>query len=186
MKYDLARPDARLSAVLLSPLERMEWTTLPTWGKILAGIGALAQLLIADAFVGALLLVIVIGMADYIVGVKAARMANDYDPQAAHRGAMGKMSGILILLLIRAVEGWVSFQGLGNTKGAAATAVAISLFAVDLQSIAHHRESFGAKPIPVLGRLLEWIQDFANSRLPDPAGTPRRRASDVQPLDDPK
>lgn len=182
MNYKIARRDARLSAVLFSPFDRLE--AGGNWAKAMAPIGALAQYAYHDAFIGALAFVIVSGIADYIVGVRAARLTGAYDVQLAHRGALGKISGLLLLLLVRSFEHYLYLQGLTpNTRGIMATAIAISLFAVDLQSIAHHREEMGAQPIPVLGTVLAWLQRLASSRMPpDPAPppTPGRRAEDKQ------
>jgi holin family protein len=184
VNYNLSRRDARFSAVFLSPFDRLEQG--PVWAKAIGAIGAIYQYLRTDAFSGALLLVVFIGMIDYWLGVKAAKSTNSYDPIVAHRGVMGKICGVLLLFLVRLVEGYIGAQGLGDTKGAAATAIAISLFAVDLQSIAHHREAFGAQPIPILSAVLAWIQRLATamfaSRLPpDLPGTPQRRAEDPKP-----
>lgn len=181
MYYSTFRRDARFSAVFLSPLERLEVT--PTSGKVFAAIAGIYQYLRTDAFSGALLLVIFIGMVDYWLGVKAAKSTNSYDPVIAHRGVMGKICGVLLLFLVRLVESYIQAQGLGNTHGAAATAIAISLFAVDLQSIEHHREEFGAAPIPVISAILAWLQRLASDRIPaapDPAA-PARRVDDPKP-----
>lgn len=180
MNYKISSRDARLSAVLLSPFDRLE--AGGSWAKAMAGIGALAQYAYHDAFVGALLFVIVSGIVDYIVGVRAARLTGTYDVQVAHRGALGKISGLLLLLLVRSFEHYLFLQGLTpNTRGIMATAIAISLFAVDLQSIAHHREELGAQPIPVLGAVLGWIQKFAASKVPPDPAAPARRAEDPKP-----
>ena len=180
MNYKMSGRDAPLSTVLFSPFERLDMN--PLWGKAMALLAALYQYLRTDAFSGALLLVVFIGIVDYWLGVKAAKSTKTYDPVIAHRGAMGKISGVLLLFLVRVLEGFIQAQGWGDTHGAAATAIAISLFAVDLQSIAHHREEFGAQPIPLLGAFLSWIQRLASSRIPDvPADTPTRRVDDPQP-----
>lgn len=178
MKYSMRRHDARLAAALLSPLDRVEH--LSTWGKVFAFGGAIWQYATTSAFSVALFLVLIAAIADYLLGVKASKWNGTYTPQAAHRGALGKMTGLLIAMLLRTVEYFILVQGLGDTKGMLATAVALSLFASDLQSIAHHRESFGAKPIPVLSSALEWIQRLAASRIPGPPdpNTPQRRAGD--------
>jgi hypothetical protein len=158
MDYRMSGRDARFSTVLFSPFDRLEMN--PLWGRGLAGLGAVIQYLRTDAFSLALLMVVLVGIIDYWLGVKAAKSTSpsSYDPIVAHRGAMGKVSGVLLLFLVRVLEGFVQLQGWGNTKGAAATAIAISLFIVDFQSIAHHREEFGAQPIPLLGAFLNWIQ----------------------------
>lgn len=163
MKYPMSAKDAPFSAVFLSPFERLELN--PNWGKVVAATGAVYQYLRTDAFSGALLLVVAVGIIDYWLGVKAAKSTKPptYDPVIAHRGAMGKVSGVLLLFLIRILEGFIQAQGWGNTKGAAATAIAISLFIVDLQSIAHHREEFGAQPIPLVSPFLTWVQRLISS-----------------------
>lgn len=176
----MAGKDAPLSVVLYSPFERLEMN--PLWGKAMAMLGALYQYLRTDAFSGALLLVVAVGIVDYWLGAKAAKLTKTYDPVVAHRGAMGKISGVVLLFLVRVLEGFIQVQGWGDTHGAAATAIAISLFAVDLQSIAHHREEFGAQPIPLLGAFLSWVQRLASAKIPaPPADTPSRRVDDPQP-----
>lgn len=164
MRYTLSAKDAPFSAVFLSPFERLELN--PNWGKVVAALAAVYQYLRTDAFSGALLLVVAVGIVDYWLGVKAAKSTKTFDPVIAHRGAMGKISGVLLLFLIRILEGFIQAQGWGNTKGAAATAIAISLFAVDLQSIAHHREEFGAQPIPLVSPFLAWLQRAMSQLLP--------------------
>lgn len=178
MKYSIRRHDAPLSAILLSPLERIEHA--PVAVRVFGVAGAAWQYLTTSAFTVALFLVFITAVFDYVLGVKASRWAGTYTPQAAHRGALGKMAGLGIAMLIRVLEHFILVQGLGDTKGMLATAVALSLFATDIQSIAHHRESFGAKPIPVLSSVLEWIQRFASSRIPGPpdSAAPQRRAGD--------
>jgi hypothetical protein len=181
VRYDLNSRDARLSAVFLSPFDHLEMT--PSWGKVVAAITAIYQFIRTDAFSGALLLVVLIGMIDYWLGVRAAKASKTYNTVIAHNGAMGKICGVILLFLVRLLEGYIHAQGLGDTHGAAATAIAVSLFAVDLQSIAHHREEFGASRIPVLSAALAWLEKFADSKIPEPPdpAPPRRRAQDPKP-----
>ena len=157
-------PADRLLAILTSPVRRLD--EIPVWGGITATAAAMWQLAVDDLFASSLVIVLVAGVADYCVGVKAARHANRYDARAAHAGAMGKMSGLILLFLLRLLEWWASSHELVTTNGAIATAVAVSLICVDLQSIATHRESFGARPIPVLSQVLNWLQQLALSRIP--------------------
>lgn len=181
MQFKLSHRDARLSAVFLSPFDRLDLA--PGWGKAAGVLLGAYQYVRTDAFSGALLLVVFIGMIDYWLGVKAAKSTNSYDPIVAHRGVMGKICGILLLFLVRLIESYIQAQGLGDTHGAAATAIAFSLFAVDLQSIAHHREEFGAQPIPFLGAVLAWLDRFASSKIPPPPAqdVPARRAEEPTP-----
>lgn len=172
-------PTSSFLSVFLSPLERLESA------KVIAIIAACFQYLLTDAFAGAFVLVFVAGVADYRIGVKAAKLLKQYDPIAAHRGWLGKMSGFCLLLMIRALEYYLRGQGF-DWHGALATGVALSLFVVDLQSIAHHREELGAQPIPVLSSLLAWLQNWiqrmTESKLPSPPAvdTPARRAEDAK------
>jgi len=155
----------RLPVVLLTPVERA--ADVPAWGKLLALAAAAYSWLRSDMFAGALLLTIVAAAFDYWVGVKAAKHTDTYDPGLAHGGAMSKVSGVLLLLLLRGAEAWALSQvGVADTRGAVATAVAVSLFTVDLQSIAHHRESFGAPPIPVLSKVFAWLHAVAGGKVP--------------------
>jgi hypothetical protein len=172
-------PNSSFLSVFLSPLERLESA------KVIAVIAACFQYLVSDAFAGAFVLVFIAGVADYLIGVRAARLLDQYNSLIAHRGWLGKMSGFCLLLMIRALEYYLRGQGL-DWHGAIATGIALSLFVVDLQSIAHHREELGAKPIPVLSSLLSWfqtwIQRMTEAKLPAaPADTPARRVEDVKP-----
>jgi len=178
----LSRHDARLPAFFYSPVDRI--LESPVWAKSLAGAGAVYQYVRADAFLSALFLVAVVGVVDYILGIKAARSKGiPWSRELATRGAYGKISGWILLGLVRAVEHWLYLQQLipQNSRGMFAIAIGISLILVDLQSIANHRESFGAKPIPGLSWVFAQIRRivFAFSKLPpDPADAPNRRADD--------
>lgn len=151
-------------SALMTPLQRVE--DAPTWGKLLGVLLAVWQYVTHDLFGGALLLVFVTGAVDYVLGIKAAKHAGTYDPKIAHAGFIGKLSGMLLIFILHFFEHWARLHSFIDTRGALAIALAISLFAVDLQSIAHHRESFGARPIPVLSNILGWLQALASKRVP--------------------
>jgi phage-related holin len=150
----------------LTPLMRLDET--PAWGKMLGALLAVWHYVTHDLFGGVLFLVFITGAADYLFGVRAAKHAGTYDPRIAHAGFIGKLSGMVLIFILRFFEHWASTNSLIDTKGALSIALAISLFAVDLQSIAHHRESFGARPIPVLSNILSWLQALASKRVPPP------------------
>jgi hypothetical protein len=154
----------KLSAVLFSPVRRLGET--PEMGQAMAVLVGIWQALTSSVFGGALALVLLTSVLDYIVGVKAAKVMGRYQPGIAHAGAMGKITGVLLLLIVRLFEGWVSATGFLETRGGIATALAVSLIAVDFQSIAHHRETFGARPIPFLSSLVAWMQNAAAGKLP--------------------
>lgn len=164
--------------LLLQPLERIASDT-PTWGWALAWLGAGWQWLKGDAFSSLLALIVAVAAADYYYGVKAARLHQRFNPLLAQRGWHGKVSGVVLLLGVRLFEGWATSSQLIDSKGGIATALGIALLSVDFQSIAHHRESFGAAPIPVLSAVLAWMRGLGGSReLPPP---PRDGGPDAAP-----
>lgn len=160
-----------LKKILIAPLERLTQDT-PAWGWLLAWLGGFWQWLKGDAFSSLLALIVLMAAADYYYGTKAARFTQQFSPQAAQRGWHGKMSGVVLLLGIRLFEGWAATSGLVDSKGGLATALGIALLTVDLQSIAHHRESFGAAPIPILSNILAWIRSVASVKLPPEPSAP--------------
>jgi hypothetical protein len=170
-----------IKKLLVQPLERVAADT-PFWGWVLAWTGSFWQWLRGDAFSTLLVLIVAVAFCDYYYGVKTARLSQQFNPLLAQRGWHGKMSGLVLLLAIRLFEGWTAASGLVDTKGAVATALGIALLSVDLQSIAHHREGFGATPIPVLSPVLAWVRSFAGVKLPPPRETSAPPASDP-PLD---
>src|SRR5688572_24336914 len=95
----------KLSTVILSPLRRL--TETPEGGQALAILAGIWQSLSASVFGKALALVLLTGAIDYAVGVKAARHTGSYQPGIAHAGAMGKITGVALLLIVRLFEGWI-------------------------------------------------------------------------------
>lgn len=162
--------------LLVAPLERL--SDAPTWGWLAAWVGGAWQWLRGDAFSSLLGLIVLIAGADYYYGTKAARFANKFNPTLAQRGWHGKMSGLVLLLGIRLFEGWVAAAHLVDSKGGIATAVGIALITVDLQSIAHHRETFGAVPIPVLSTVFSWMRGVVSVKLPPPGPDPSDPSQD--------
>lgn len=162
--------ELRFFDALTAPIDRL--SLLPPWVKLTAILAALVQYIEHDAFGFALFILIASGVFDYYYGVKAARYLGKYDPMLAHAGAMGKLGGVLLLFLVRLIEHYIHVQGLLDTHGAAATAVAVSLIAMDIQSVAHHRESFGARPIPILSALLSRFQSVVSAKVSRSGGQP--------------
>ena len=166
------RYDVRLySTALVSSIFRLQ--EVPGWGWITSAAAGLLALVCREALVGILVLQFLAGVADYWYGVRTAKLRGTYSPLVAHAGAVGKSAGIVLVFLVRGAEWWASAFGLvPDTRGWVAVTIAASLFLVDLQSIANHREELGARPIPVLSRLLELAQALLAKKLPDPGGRP--------------
>lgn len=167
MRFDAAA--LKMSRIWLAPFERL--TETPPQIVPLAGLTALWTYVKADTFWGALCILVLCAGFDYIVGRQAAKLRpvghpHAYNPKLAHAGAMGKLTGIVLVLLVRVLEGWLEIHGYAALgSGGIATALTVSLIAVDLQSIDHHRKSFGAAPIPVLSHILNGLQSLASSRV---------------------
>lgn len=156
--------------LLVQPVERLAADT-PFWGWVVALLGSTWQWLAGDAFTTLLLLIVSVAGCDYYYGTKAAYLNGQFSPQMARRGWHGKMSGIVLLLAVRLFEGWASLAHYVDSRGSVATLLGIALLSVDLQSIAHHREAFGAAPIPVLGPILAWMRTIGPIR--EPSASPR-------------
>lgn len=163
--FDL-RAGEQLLRAIAAPVDRL--LDLPPWAQLLALLGGMVQYIEHDTFGAALTMVVVSGVVDYWCGVKAAKYLMVYDPQMAHAGAMGKVTGVLLLLIMRLLEHLIFTEGILNTHGAISASIGISLMLVDLQSIAHHRETFGAAPIPIMSRCLELVRTVLEAKLPGP------------------
>lgn len=161
--FDLRAGQQFLQA-LAAPVDRL--LDMPPWAQLLALLGGVAQFVQHDTFGGALAMIMFSGVVDYWCGVKASRYLGVYDPKMAHAGAMGKITGILLLLITRLMEHLLFTEGLINTHGSVATSIAVSLILVDLQSIAHHRETFGASPIPVVSKGLGFVRAVLEAKFP--------------------
>lgn len=165
MAYHISHRDARLSAVLFSPLDRIQ--SGPTWTKVIAGIGSLIEFAYHDAFIGALAFAFVAAAFDNRMGIKVARLAGQVDTIAVKRDVLEKVSGLFLLLLIRSFEHYLFLQNIApNTRGIVATAAAIGLFTSYVRSVLRHREEIGAKPWPIIGAVIDWIQQLGAARVP--------------------
>ena len=165
MQYNLARRDARLSAALLSPVDRL--VSGPAWTKVFAVFGSLLEFAYHDAFIGALAFAIVAAAFDNRMGIKVAQLIGKVDANAVKRDVLEKVSGLCLVLLIRSFEHYLFLQGVApNTRGIAGTIAAVGLFAAYLHSILQHREEIGARPVPVLGAIVDWISQIFAAKLP--------------------
>jgi hypothetical protein len=160
----MAHPVSSPLHAIVSPMDRLASASpeIQVGAMLIAAIQWVAR----DLFAGALMLVIFAGVSDYLLGGRIARMKGEWNGNAARNGVVGKMSGVFLCLLIRFFEAWLAQQADLNTHGAVATGLAVSLFAVEVQSIAFHRESVGARPIPILSSILDWMQRMAGNKIP--------------------
>jgi hypothetical protein len=170
MKY----PDKpRLRCIVLAPLVAMR--DAPAWGKAWAGIMGGIQFVVSDLFTGILALVAVSGAVDYLYGRKIARITQTFDPLKADFGLHNKIVGIILLLIVRTFEHWITkidVADLGwtlNTHGMLAVALAVLLLAKELDSIDHHRQTLGGAPWPIFDQFLGLLRRFPAGKMPPPA-----------------
>jgi phage-related holin len=154
----------RLSALFLSPFRRLAET--PEGGMAAAGLAALGQWMIGGLFGVALLLVLATAFIDWLAGVVTAHRLHEYKAGIAYNGALSKLLGLVLVMLVRALEGFIAYAGLLDSNGWLATAAAVSLVAVDLVSIAKHRRRLGGEPIPFITALTDWLQASLIDKLP--------------------
>jgi hypothetical protein len=165
-------------AALVAPFHRID--EAPLWGKLLGAVGGLGAFLITDLFTSALFLIVASGAYDYFLGTRIARLRGTYDSLMAHAGALSKVSGVALMMLVRMSEHWMLTAGLVNTRGWIAAALTLSLFAVDLESIQQKREELGARPVPGLSTLTHWLHQVISRVLPETPQFPHdRRDPDV-------
>ena len=154
----------KMTALLLSPVRRLMET--PESGAVTAVILALWQKMTGTPFGYALTLVIITTAIDYVAGSITAHSLKEYKSGLAYNGALSKILGLVLVLLVRALEGFVAKTSFFDTNGALATAAAVSLIAVDLVSISKHRQRLGGTPIPFVSALADWIQEAVLNKLP--------------------
>lgn len=166
MQYDVAHKDGRLSAVLLAPVDRL--LSGPAWTKIFAALGSLLEFAYHDAFIGALAFAIVAAGFDNRMSIKVAQLTTSkVDPIGVKRDVLEKVSGVCLVLLIRTFEHYLFLQGVApNTRGIAGTIAAVGLFAAYLHSILRLREEIGARPVPVIGAVIDWLTQIFASKIP--------------------
>jgi hypothetical protein len=170
----------KIRCLVLAPFLAMR--DAPTWGKAWAWIMGMVQFLTADVFTGIISLVAVAGGVDYLYGRKIARLTQTFEPLKADFGLHNKIVGIILLLIVRSFEHWltkIDLMDLGwelNTHGMMAVGLAVLLLAKELDSIDHHRQTLGGAPWPVFDQFLALLRRFPGGKLqppppPDSEGT---------------
>lgn len=154
----------KVSSIFASPVKRLLDT--PEAGAATAALIALWQWTTGKPFNAAIALVIVTMVLDYIAGAVTAHRLGEYKSGIAYNGALSKIMGLVLILLVRGLEGFLSMTSFLNSNGSIATAAAVSLIAVDIVSISKHRQRLGGAPIPFIGTLMDWLQTAVIDKLP--------------------
>jgi fluoride ion exporter CrcB/FEX len=154
----------RLSASLLQPTRKL--LELPGLAKATAAASFVWQYVSTDMFGGALAISMLASLLEYLFWVSASKKAGEFTMATARANVVSKLAGISLALLIRVIEAWAEVHKIISTHGGLGTAVAVSLIAIELQSLAHHRETFGGKPLGVVNLISGWLAKWAESRVP--------------------
>lgn len=157
---DRNNPLRLFASALLSPFVRLD--DAPTWGKMLGAVVALVKLAIGAPLTQLLLLLVAVSGLDYLLGAEVARQKGTYNPDVARAGALGKGVGATLCLIVWALEGVIASADLPSTGGALATALAVALLAVELESFDAHRERLTGKPTPLLRPILDFLRGIAD------------------------
>ena len=160
MRYDDARPYAMYGLYLLRPLQRLD--EAPGWAKALAPLGGLLTAVLNDGILLQLLvLYLLAGVIDFVIGAMIATRDRAYSGDRARAGLLGKVSAIALVLLLRALEAVLAQLAPVNSAGLIAGSAAFVLFLQELRSINAHRETLTGRPVPLLGTLFDRLDRLA-------------------------
>ncbi len=169
--------DTHTRSIILAPL--LQIRDAPAWGKMWGGIMGGVQFMVGDLFVGILALVTVAGGIDYFYGRKLAQLRHGFDPVKAELGLHSKIVGIVLLMLVRSFEFWLSRVTTAHvalnvdTHGLVAVALAVILLAKEFDSIDHHRQELGGEPWPLFDRFLRLMRRVPTGALPEEPEEPK-------------
>lgn len=189
MTYDL--DDHPVYHMLTAPWARTMQALSESWAaRIMAGGMAVAQAAWFDAFLLFAALGLVTAITDTLYGRRLHKLIGDYDPIRAEIGLHGKMAGLTMAWVIRALE-WGFDNRIApaltdmtwvQTSGLFATAMVVTLVVQDLASIQEKRERFGQRPIPVFTFIMKHVDSLLERvvGIPSNAELQNRRAGDTQ------
>lgn len=163
LAYEIRRR-GYLRAALFAPIGRLE--DAPVWTWITATIAAAVQLVQELPLLGLLILLTFVSFLDFLLGSEVARRNKTYDPALARAGVVGKASGVLLVLIVWAVEELLAAAGLIDTRAMLATALTILLLAVEIESFDAHREALTGKPTPLIRPLIDFLRGVAEGAFP--------------------
>lgn len=134
-------------------MEKLEHLTLKAW--IVAGILSIAQIVISDAFFWMWIILCIAMLVDWLAGRFAIQATNPalFSRQKSREGLYGKALGLVVLALLRSMEGVMPTLLPGSvptTRGIFASLIGVALFIDELDSIDRHRQTLGKPPIPML------------------------------------
>lgn len=151
------------SAALVAPFARVGNATLGTW-MAAASVGVTEFLLGLDVFYLTWGLLFLITGTDYAIGSVRAKLEERFVDEISHAKLLGKAIGLGAVWFIYAGEVIARSHGV-STKSLIATSIAVLLGIEEMRSLNRHKKELTGRPIPGLGRFLDWLQAIALSRL---------------------
>lgn len=131
-------------------------------GGIFGGAMAAAE---PDLF-GAFLVILIVATAfDWVFGRRAAIYRGDYSRARSKAGLHSKGGTLVILILLRVLEGLLPRVGLPeySGNGIAASVIALALIVDELESIEDHVVALGGKRLPIFGLVFAKIRAFTGA-----------------------
>lgn len=149
-------------------------------GKLVALIAGLIAAAASNVFVLLMGVLLVSSVADWWLGRAVAVRRGDFDPAISGWGLKSKIAGIILVATLRLLEAVLTQAGVPDPHGILAVVAAAGLIHQDLDSIDHHRQALGGRPIPLLTGALTLGRRMAEALLP----VDRETASEDQSIDD--
>lgn len=151
-------------ASIMAPFQRL--VDLSVDGKVVAATLGLVAAVTADLSFLLLAVLMVSSAVDWFFGRAAARKMRRFDVSVSMWGLHSKIAGILLVVVLRLVELVLNNAGVPDPHGVLAVATAAALIYQDLESIDHHRQTLGGRPIPVLAQILKAGRKMSEALLP--------------------
>lgn len=144
---------------------------VPGRGWLWSLVVSLGQLIVSSMFGSLMLLLVAVGVLDYLAGAVVALRDGRWDAGKAWSGIIGKIMGYALSGVVFAAELWAMryIPEMPDTNGYIATVLAMLLLTVDLQSIEKNRQRLGFRPIPFFSSLVARLQGALVAKLPGSA-----------------
>lgn len=139
---------------------------IPARYWVVAGGVAWAEVLLDDAFFWLWALLAVANLVDWLAGRWAVRATEPetFSRRRSRIGIYSKALGLVVLGLLRTVEAILpGLLSTPSTGGYIAAVVGLALFVDELDSIDHHRQRLGKKPIPMLSWAIRRLRDLSGA-----------------------
>lgn len=147
----------------------------------LAGLTGAVEIIVDDGFFWLWVLLAIANGVDWIAGRLAVREQTPelFSRKKSRVGLYSKGLGLIILGMLRGLEAILpGVLDTPSTSGYLAAVIGVALFIDELDSIDHHRQSMGKRPIPMLSWVITQLRDLTGAERrwhEEPWGGERRR-----------